>query len=120
MYLESDISHNELVKLPTAETVPYWQGSGTSFAFDKTSKINVTISKKNGSNTTKDVTVSGVIGVMFDRDALGVSNLDRRVTTNYNPKAEFFSNWYKFDCGYFNDLNENFVVFYIADTTSGS
>ena len=86
---------------------------GTSFEFAKTSKIDVTIRTANGG--TKDVSVSGVIGVMFDRDALGVSNLDRRVTTNYNPKAEFFSNWYKFDCGYFNDLNENFVVFYIAD-----
>lgn len=115
-YLESDISHNELVKLPTAETVPYWQGSGSSFEFAKTSKIDVTI--RTASGGTKDVSVSGVIGVMFDRDALGVSNLDRRVTTNYNPKAEFFSNWYKFDCGYFNDLNENFVVFYIADTVS--
>ena len=112
-YLESDTFNDELVKLPNAETVPYWQGSGTSFEFTKTSKIDVTIRTSNGS--TKDVSVSGVIGVMFDRDALGVSNLDRRVTTNYNPKAEFFSNWYKFDCGYFNDLNENFVVFYIAD-----
>ena len=112
-YLESDTFNNELVKLPTAETVPYWQGSGSSFEFAKTSKIDVTIRTSNGG--TKDVSVSGVIGVMFDRDALGVSNLDRRVTTNYNPKAEFFSNWYKFDCGYFNDLNENFVVFYIAD-----
>lgn len=112
-YLESDTFNDELVKLPTAETVPYWQGSGTSFDFTKTSKIDVTIRTSNGG--TKDVSVSGVIGVMFDRDALGVSNLDRRVTTNYNPKAEFFSNWYKFDCGYFNDLNENFVVFYIAD-----
>ena len=112
-YLESDTFNDELVKLPTAETVPYWQGSGTSFEFAKTSKIDVTIRTSNGG--TKDVSVSGVIGVMFDRDALGVSNLDRRVTTNYNPKAEFFSNWYKFDCGYFNDLNENFVVFYIAD-----
>ena len=112
-YLESDTFNDELVKLPVAETVPYWQGSGTSFEFTKTSKIDVTIRKSDGS--TKDVSVSGVIGVMFDRDALGVSNLDRRVTTNYNPKAEFFSNWYKFDCGYFNDLNENFVVFYIAD-----
>ena len=112
-YLESDTFNDELVKLPTAETVPYWQGSGTSFEFTKTSKIDVTIRTSEGS--TKDVSVSGVIGVMFDRDALGVSNLDRRVTTNYNPKAEFFSNWYKFDCGYFNDLNENFVVFYIAD-----
>ena len=112
-YLESDTFNDELVKLPTAETVPYWQGSGTSFEFAKTSKIDVTIRTANGG--TKDVSVSGVIGVMFDRDALGVANLDRRVTTNYNPKAEFFSNWYKFDCGYFNDLNENFVVFYIAD-----
>ena len=112
-YLESDTFNDELVKLPTAETVPYWQGSGTSYEFTKTSKIDVTIRTSNGG--TKDVSVSGVIGVMFDRDALGVSNLDRRVTTNYNPKAEFFSNWYKFDCGYFNDLNENFVVFYIAD-----
>ena len=112
-YLESDTFNDELVKLPTAETVPYWQGSGTSFEFAKTSKIDVKIRTSNGG--TKDVSVSGVIGVMFDRDALGVSNLDRRVTTNYNPKAEFFSNWYKFDCGYFNDLNENFVVFYIAD-----
>lgn len=112
-YLESDTFNDELVKLPTAETVPYWQASGTSFDFAKTSKIDVKIRTTNGG--TKDVSVSGVIGVMFDRDALGVSNLDRRVTTNYNPKAEFFSNWYKFDCGYFNDLNENFVVFYIAD-----
>ena len=116
-YLESDTFNDELVKLPTAETVPYWQGSGTSFEFAKTSKIDVTIRTAEGG--TKDVSVTGVIGVMFDRDALGVSNLDRRVTTNYNPKAEFFSNWYKFDCGYFNDLNENFVVFYVADTTGG-
>ena len=111
-YLESDTFNNEFVKLPNAETVPYWQGSGKNYAFADTSRINVTI--KDGANT-KDVELSGILGVMFDKDALGVSNLDRRVTTNYNPKAEFFSNWYKFDCGYFNDLNENFVVFYVAD-----
>lgn len=112
IYLESDTFNKELVKLPTAETVPYWQGSGTSYSFEDVSKINVQIANGNGK---KDVTLSGILGVMFDRDALGVCNLDRRVTTNYNPKAEFFSNWYKFDAGYFNDLNENFVMFYVAD-----
>lgn len=112
IYLESDTFNKELVKLPTAETVPYWQGSGMSYAFADVSKINVQIANGNGK---KDVTLSGILGVMFDRDALGVCNLDRRVTTNYNPKAEFFSNWYKFDAGYFNDLNENFVMFYVAD-----
>ena len=112
IYLESDTFNKELVKLPTAETVPYWQGSGKSYSFTDVSKINVQIAK---GSTKKDVTLSGILGVMFDRDALGVCNLDRRVTTNYNPKAEFFSNWYKFDAGYFNDLNENFVLFYVAD-----
>lgn len=94
--------------LPDAEIVPYWQGSGTSFAFDDTSKINIT------TGSGKVVNAGGILGVMFDRDALGVANLDRRVTTNYNPKAEFYNNWYKFDAGYFNDTNENFVVFFVA------
>lgn len=115
IYLESDTFNKELVKLPTAETVPYWQGSGKSYSFADVSKINVQIAK---GGSKKDVTLSGILGVMFDRDALGVCNLDRRVTTNYNPKAEFFSNWYKFDAGYFNDLNENFVLFYVADKPS--
>lgn len=107
-YLYSDTYNKEQVLLPNAETVPYWQGSGTDYTFADNSNINV----KSSSGAT--VNVSGVVGVMFDRDALGVSNLDRRVTTNYNAKAEFFNNYYKFDCGYFNDTNENFVVFFVA------
>lgn len=104
----SSTFHNEFVALPKGEIVPYWQGSGNDYSFSSVSSINV----KTASGDT--VNASGILGVMFDRDALGVTNLDRRVTTNYNPKAEFFSNWYKFDAGYFNDMNENFVLFYVA------
>lgn len=107
-FLQSDTFHNELVALPAAETVPYWQGSGTDYGFESISKIDV---KTAGNH---EVEVTGVLGVMFDRDALGVANLDRRVTTNYNAKAEFFTNWYKFDAGYFCDTDENFVVFIAA------
>lgn len=107
-YLYSDTYNKEQVLLPKAETVPSWQGTGTDYAFEKVSTINVR------SSSGADVNISGVLGVMFDRDALGVSNLDRRVTTNYNAKAEFFNNYYKFDAGYFNDTNENFVVFFAA------
>ena len=107
-YLQSDVYHNNFVALPKAETVPYWQGSGVDYSFEEISKIHVNTS----SNV--EVTVTGVLGIMFDRDALGVTNLDRRVTTNYNPKAEFYTNFYKFDAGYYNDLNENFVVFIVA------
>lgn len=108
VYLQSDTFHDEFTALPNAESVPYWQGSGLTYAFDDVSKINV---KTSGNNT---VEATGILGVMFDRDALGVANLDRRVTTNYNAKAEFYNNFYKFDAGYFNDLNENFVVFFVA------
>lgn len=107
-YLYGDTYHNQFVSLPKYETVPYWQGSGVDYSFDSISQINI----KTGSGDT--INAKGILAVMFDRDALGVTNLNRRVTTNYNPKAEFFSNWYKFDAGYFNDLNENFVVFYVA------
>ena len=98
-YLQSDTYHKELVSLPNYETIPYWQGSGKTFAFDDVSKINIKTSSGH------DIEAKGI---------LGVNNYERRVTTNYNPKAEFYTNFYKFDCRYFNDLDENFVVFFVA------
>ena len=114
-YLESDTFHNELVKLPKAETVPYWQGSGTDYSFYSVSEIDVQIETYDEDNelVKKTVNLDGILGIMFDKEALGVTNLDRRVTSSYNPKAEFYTNWFKMDAGYFNDLNENFVVFFI-------
>lgn len=108
VFLQSDTFHNEFVTLPNAEEVPYWQGSGTDYGFASITGVKITTASGHAIDAT------GILGVMFDRDALGVTNLDRRVTTNYNPKAEFYNNWYKFDAGYFNDTNENFVVFYVA------
>lgn len=108
IFLQSNTFHDELSALPTAETVPYWQGSGTSYAFADVSKINV--------NTVDGATVeqSGILGVMFDRYALGVASPERKTTSEWTPNAEFFTNFYKYKAGYFNDYNENFVVFYIA------
>lgn len=111
-YLYSDTYHDQFVHLSKAETVPYWQGSGLAYDFASTSKIMVT--PNTGAETETLQTVTGILGVMFDRDAVGVSNLDRRVTSNWNARAEFYNNWYKFDAGYFNDPNENFIVFYVA------
>lgn len=82
-YLYADTFHEDNVLLPKAETVASWQATGKDYAFEHVSKIDV----KSASGAS--VSVSGVLGVMFDRDALGVTNLDRRVTTNYNAKAEF-------------------------------
>ena len=118
VYLQSDTFHNTLTALPNADTVPYWQGVGTDYGFASTSEIHVNIADPSDDQrpvvTAKEVTATGILGVMFDRNALGVANYNRRVTNHYNAKAEFFNNWYKMDGHYFNDLNENFVVFYVA------
>lgn len=108
VYLNSDVYHNELTSLPNHETVPYWQGSGKGYGFNDVSKISVKTANE------EHVTTTGILGVMFDTQAVGVANLDKRVTTNYNAAAEFYTNYYKMDAGYFNDLNENFVVFFVA------
>lgn len=109
VFLSSDTYHDEMVALPNYETVPFWQGSGLGYELEDISSINV----KTSSGTT--VEADGILGVMFDSDALGVANLDKRVTSNYNPKAEFYTNFYKLDAGFYNDLNENFVVFFMGE-----
>lgn len=108
VYLQSGVYNEEYTKLPNAELVPYWQGSGTAYSISDTSTINIKTSDNHS------VVLSGILGVMFDRDALGVVNQNPRVTTQYNAKAEFWNEWHKFDAGYFNDTNENFVVFFAA------
>ena len=120
-YLQADIQSPEMVALPAHDPVPYWQGSGTDYALSSTGIID--IKTASGENVKVPAEGAGagkknaaILGVMFDRDAVGVANLERRTTTAYNAKAEFYNNWYKMDAGYYNDLNENFVVFFIGET----
>lgn len=108
VFLQSNTFHDEYTKLVNAETVPFWQGSGTDYAFSSTGKVYAT------SASGHSQTMTGVIGCIWDRDALGVMNFNSRVTTQYNGKAEFTNYFYKRDARYFNDLDENFVVFFVA------
>lgn len=102
--------NTDLIKFPAeAESVAFWQGSGIDYQFESTSAINIK------TPTGATVNASGILGIMFDRDSMGVCNMDRRVTTNYNPKAEFWNQWHKCDAQYFIDTNENAVVFFVAD-----
>ena len=109
VFLQSGTFHDEYTKLVNAETVPFWQGSGTDYAFTSTGAINAVPASGGPAKV-----ISGVLGCIFDRDALGVMNNNQRVTTQWNPKAEFTNYFYKKDARYFNDLNENFVYFYVA------
>lgn len=114
VYLESDTYNQDNVKISNYDTVPYWQGSGTTYNFKDISKIDIAI--KDGAQT-KEVIQTGILGVLFDTSALGVSCQNPRTTTAVNARAEFYTNFNKYDAMYYNDLNENFVVFMIADPT---
>ena len=114
-YLQSDTYHNEFTALPLADSVPYWQGSGTDYGFDNISKIHLDIVDPSDDTKTVEVEWSGILGVAFDHWAGGITNDKRRVTSNYNAKAEFTNMFYKQDANYFVDLNENAVVFFIGE-----
>lgn len=113
VYLQSDTYHNEFVKLPAAETVTYWQGSGKDYKFSNTSDLHIIVDDGEGGNG-QEVVLPGLIGMIFDRDACGVSCPDSKTTSHYNANADFYNYWYKKFAGYFNDANENCVIFYVA------
>lgn len=106
--LQSDTFHNELTALPYFDMVSFWQGSGTGSDVADYSEINITTASGHNVNQT------GIIGIIFDRDALAICNEDRRVTSNWNPKGEFFNEWHKAEARYLMDTNENIVVFFVA------
>lgn len=108
-FLQSDTYHKELVALPMYNEVPYWQGSGTSFAFADTSKISVKI------DGTNEVTQGGIIAVAYDYNAIGTTINEPRSTTERNNKDEYTNYYNKATIGCFNDLGENGIVFYIAE-----
>lgn len=107
-HLQSDTYHKELVEMPYYETVNFWQGVGNDFDFEDTSTINITDSNGNKTN------INYVVGVLFDRDALGVSQFEDHVETKYIKIARFWNNFYSREARYFNALDEQFVVFFLA------
>lgn len=113
VYLQSDTFHDEFTKLPEADVVSFWQGSGETYAFEDVSQIHIIPATADGNG--EETTIDGLVCVMFDREALGVNNYNRRNTTHYNGHGEFINTWFKMDAQYFNDFNENFIMFYVKD-----
>ena len=113
VYLQSDTYHDELVRIGEYETIPYWQIQGDKYQLANTSRIDV----KLASDKTHTVDRNYIIGVLFDRDAIGVLNDNRRTTSAYNANGEYWTNFYKVDTSYFNDLAENGLIFVLGTGT---
>ncbi len=115
-YLSSDTFHNELIALPNFEEVAYWQGSGTTFAFEDCSKVEVANADfVTEENTTGEVKVSGVICAMFDEECVGYTRRNDRAGSMRNNYLEKTDTWYRGETGFFVDNRENGIIFYVAE-----
>lgn len=106
--LESDTYHNDMVALQGFEPIAYWQGSGDKFETADCMKLNITTSSGNVINA------SGIVGLLFDVDALGVTVWNKETTSQYNGHNKVTNYWKKCDIGLYNDLSENALVFQLA------
>lgn len=106
-FLGANTFHDELVKLPMYDSVAYWQGAGESFNFNDTSAIKVKIDESN------TIEKKGIIGVVYDYEAMGVTLNERRSTSERNNHDEYTNYYNKANIGYFNDMSENGIVFYL-------
>lgn len=109
-YLYSDTYNEEFVKLDGYSEVAFWQGSGT----DNGDRLTIDV-KIDVNGTATEVKNTGVLAVMFDDEAAAVCNQNYRVTSQYNGRGEYTNYFYKWDAMYMNDVEENCVVFTIAD-----
>lgn len=117
-YLYADTYHNEFVKMDGYSTVPFWQGTGTAGNdYEARSTIHVDVSDATAESGKAEVNQTGVVAVMFDRDAAAVCNENYRITSQYNPRGEYFNYFYKYDSSYMNDDKENCIVFLVANKT---
>ena len=119
-YLYND-SFQDIVKLPAYTSVSYWQANsdGNDFnTFDINSAIKVTPSSEEGSATPQDVEQDGIIFMLADRQAIGVGINKRRAGSWYNSIDGYENISQTASIGYYNDLSESAVIFYIgADPT---
>lgn len=106
--------NDEFVKLDNYKTVPYWQGrkngSTDSVEIRSTVIAYATVNGESGP-TSAAVNISNLVGILFDRDAAMVCNEDPEVRSQYNPDGNFTNFFYNFDCSYYNDFDENALIF---------
>lgn len=113
MYLQSDTFHNELVKLPNYEKVPFWQSSGNDFNFETCSSIDVVNDSIKGGVALKQ---SGIICFIHDIENVAAYFGERREWSMQNPRSDVMIHGLKARKGFGVDNHANAIVFYMAET----
>lgn len=99
----------QYVNKPVDIAVPYWQGVKEG---DDVNDIAV-LSKVIGKVDSKvDKTIENVVGVLFDREAIGTFRQEEKVlTTPVNARGAYYNTFWHEKQMWFNDMSENVVIF---------
>ena len=113
-----DVFHEDRLKLMNYETVSYWQ------SIDDVDGINVTPAYIDATGNVKvadsAVSMTGVVGVLFDKEAVGITTVNQwSAPTPFNARGGYSNIFWHFNDRYYNDFTENGVVFIIADAGTG-
>lgn len=118
-YLSSDTFHNDLLGMPLFNEVAYWQGNKgatTSNDFATNSTINVIPSSEAGKDSPTEVTQSGIVCVLADRQAVAVG-LNKRKSGSFYNSIDYYTNIKSSaQIQYINDTSENCVCFVVAES----
>lgn len=117
MYLQADTFHNELVKLPNFEKVPYWQRHDKEFSFSACSSISIKNTQLANVGTIGEdgaFAQSGIIAFVHDEENVAAYFGERHSWEMMNPRSDVMIHGEKARKGFAVDDHANAVVFYIA------
>ena len=104
----SGIYNEEILQIGNFERVNYWQ----SIKAPDSINVVANVLQADGSCAATEAAVeaTGIVGVLFDYEACGITLIDEGVRSIENPRGRYFNNWYNWTSRWFNDQTENFVV----------
>lgn len=100
--------HADIIKLGHNIEVPYWLSKTDPLSF----QIRVNSSLDDGNLVPKDVNVENLVGIMYDRKAIGCYRTTEEVTTTpYNSRGRYWNTYWHGDRFWFNNLGKQVLIF---------
>lgn len=116
-------TYNEkLLGIGEYDTIPAWQapkasGDTVPYSFDTASTISLTAdaAKAAGVDTTDPLTLSGVVAVIYDRRAMGITVDKRKPTSQYAASRDSLNTFYHSLISYIVNTSYGICGFYISE-----
>lgn len=105
----SEIYHDDKLSMIDHEEVTYWQNIDVPGSIK--ADANVFDSETGGIVTTGETTVNNIFGVIFDEEAIGVTNVNQWAqSTPMNARGGYSNTFWHWTRRHWNDFTENGVV----------